>query len=1369
MMERELATIAGYPFQAEMGNVAFQFFISFLKDPSIKPMLLEYLINYQREPGQSNLAVLRDILKYRANLIALIPQEFELREVNAGFFAFLEELARNEVDFESTIRDLVVQIATGAGKTNLEAILAAIGLALDGKIIVICHRKSLAEQLAREFAAFLPGVSIAFDHSGKACAGVEHVSEVANPKIIITVDRTFSQRNANGQHREGVAMVIADESHIYRTTLDELSPPLARDTVLLRFSATAIKMKLHPSAEYCKAIAIGTRVWYCKDGEPSYEYSLMDGIEHKILAGLIWEGLRVNFSIEDIVEETTVTGSNDDFTPEQVGKFYDKNLQIILKTYIGHFDTNKEQYLRTHTIAKCASVKVAEESSNYICQHTGQPTVFVSGNRCIIFETNMDGQIHQTVCSRGAAKEFFEANRGSFLFQVNTLNEGYDFSDIGICWTGLSVTKSRAKLIQFIGRGTRLDSLDPDKLTWIVDILPPSGIGTDIRFAPLDTTMVLGIPIVKVKEREISKYPFDPQDPDLLSTDQGESPKLQLVLNEDYYADFTLLASLADELRTKLKLLNPGYNYLKDLADQCVLRLTNNSQSLQPLYTFQNLQNQTLYNPVVFYSVRNDIEDRYLEALKSIEIGGHVPLEVLCIKYHLRIADLQSIISDILGLNIVKVDEIKCIQSASKTILDVKIQELINLYDTSSNFADLIVELKREFQSAELVDKCINAYTESNPCTVYYYINPRSKNLQYGYKTASYDNLHLTLFAMIGVESDSVVIKPDVSNTHYVLPGSILEYFTSAGLTAPIGIEKKTFRFLIEDSKIKRDGEYTKSAGSRFYRIIKGKDGKNLEALAAKIIEYYEPRPPLGMTRLADIEGFAEINDEVLFRAGIGEKLHKYLLISRQTGIANFEFYVTPEQIHNLQNDIGEYISPDKIIELSKIKNISIELRKFYINQLNQIPVGQRKYFLQNTGLADHIFYSESEQVWKTGKHIRNLLSSISFQFSILVELYSTIKDNPLYILHVQETEASNPLDIDLLIEPNLANINESLARIRESIKNINSFISHCSNIDPRSEMLSMGIVDHGKKSNTLTQEEIRVIERSPMIIYLSATTGKYEVGYSVPKKVASSIRSSPGSTTSRSDRKVRVPGVEEQEYRGSKIISYNLESAQARLLELLACSTTDLKIFCKIKKIREALDKFFNENSLPNIITTTATSGQASTNGQIQNIANKITGLRDEYNKGKKVLTVDNLLIASNLTNISRDKVAAWVARFRNQSIIKKTCNYYDNRFASSQECIPVNLLAEFTVFASSQRQLEIGKSAQDETVDLAPVALNLSQFKAFCLDFQAHSGALYNKKAVPNKTFFVRGVEVTITKGLLLYLDPQTKKFRVPPEPNS
>ncbi len=282
----------GYPFKPvdlilPATSIVSDYLIQLLRQTVEKAELLNSIKSYGEGVEAKDLDKMRQILLNSANLTALIPPHFQLRNANKGLFRALEELAKDQDEFESRITDCTIEVATGAGKTNMEAIISAVGLALKGKVLLVCHRVFLAEQLAKEFEKFLPGVKIAFDHSGNAVGQVAHVRDCPDADIVITIDRTLKRKVTEGSFDSTeFGLIIADESHKYGPLLDLLSEQLPPDAALMRFSATPYSLKPEPDALHYKSIVIGDRVWYGKDvADPLYSYKLLQGIEDGVLAG----------------------------------------------------------------------------------------------------------------------------------------------------------------------------------------------------------------------------------------------------------------------------------------------------------------------------------------------------------------------------------------------------------------------------------------------------------------------------------------------------------------------------------------------------------------------------------------------------------------------------------------------------------------------------------------------------------------------------------------------------------------------------------------------------------------------------------------------------------------------------------------------------------------------------------------------------------------------------------------------------------------------------------------------------------------------------------------------------------------------------
>jgi superfamily II DNA or RNA helicase len=310
---------------------------------------------------------------------------------------------------EAGVRRQLVSMATGLGKGNLFASLVRNSTATKRSIILV-HTIDLVEQGAQRVSDCYPwldvGIEMADRHAGKAPVVVGSVQTLGTPgnKRLATFPP------------EDFEWVIPDEAH--HATADSYVNIIDHfldngPATLTGFTATPNRADNTPLASVFDEIV--------------YQYSIQDGIKNGWLVDI--RGIRVKTST-DISRIKTVDGDYQTKALEEAINTPERN-NLVAQAWI-------ENCFPRKTVVFCVDVQHAKDMA-LIFQMKGIPAEAVWGD-----DPKRKGKM--------AA---FKNDQLMVMMNVKVLTEGFDLWSIS-CVVPAAPTKSQGKLVQQVGRGTRL-------------------------------------------------------------------------------------------------------------------------------------------------------------------------------------------------------------------------------------------------------------------------------------------------------------------------------------------------------------------------------------------------------------------------------------------------------------------------------------------------------------------------------------------------------------------------------------------------------------------------------------------------------------------------------------------------------------------------------------------------------------------------------------------------------------------------------------------------------------------------------------------------------------------------------------------------
>lgn len=323
-----------------------------------------------------------------------------------------EAIEAIESAYHRDVKNQLLAIATGGGKTVIFAEVVQRRAKLGGRALVLAHRDRLLAQASQKLGAVLP-----WSELGIVMADQNRVHARC---VLASVQTLARQRRLSMMPKFDT--VIIDEAHrsaarTYRAIIEQVCHD---ETLLLGVTAT-------PS----RADGIGLDKVY---QEIVYQVGLLDLIEQGYLAPLRGQRITIEADFSKLHTKTNTDGIND-YRQDEVCELMDK---------ANWFEKASEGWLKyaadRRTIAFVPRVAMAYRLAEHL---RGQ------GVRAVA----LDGSTPQHVQRQALAQ--FERGEIQFLASVDLLTEGVDLPSCN-CILFARPTKSQIVYSQAIGRGSRL-------------------------------------------------------------------------------------------------------------------------------------------------------------------------------------------------------------------------------------------------------------------------------------------------------------------------------------------------------------------------------------------------------------------------------------------------------------------------------------------------------------------------------------------------------------------------------------------------------------------------------------------------------------------------------------------------------------------------------------------------------------------------------------------------------------------------------------------------------------------------------------------------------------------------------------------------
>lgn len=348
--------------------------------------------------------------------------------------------------FESGIPSQLLVLPTGCGKTVLFAAVCKATIESGGRVLVLAHRGELIQQAANTLSAFemSPAIEMAGSHAmpkftrSARTPGAhmetlwgEEVDPESDPKCVVGSIQTFQGKRLKAWPPGWFKLVVCDEAHhatadTYRRAIEHLNPDwyLGVTATWDRGDKTPI---VGPNQVFQRL---------------AYEYTITEAVKSGYLAPPQCVYLPTSVNLDDI--RTTA------------GDLNAGDLEKAITPAVGELVNAAIPYLRERraSIIFTPDVGSADAVASAIANLKDK-----DGKPCGVSAISVSGKDDD----RADIIHDFREGRYRVLVNCQLLTEGFDapFVDTVVL---MRPTKSRALMVQMVGRGTRIYPDKPDCL-----------------------------------------------------------------------------------------------------------------------------------------------------------------------------------------------------------------------------------------------------------------------------------------------------------------------------------------------------------------------------------------------------------------------------------------------------------------------------------------------------------------------------------------------------------------------------------------------------------------------------------------------------------------------------------------------------------------------------------------------------------------------------------------------------------------------------------------------------------------------------------------------------------------------------------------
>ena len=364
---------------------------------------------------------------------------FELRSKQDEMLAAVYDNDRSAEEMSN----FYFTIPTGVGKTVLFSIMARAfqNKAPDKQVVIFVPRLALVGQTRQRLTEQMKYIDDEIGEWHKSS------KDIIGKKVIISTYQSLKKLSDSLDHSK-IGLVVADEAHHALTEARQGNLDMFRNTgaILAGFTATP---------EYSADKKVGNFL-----ETEIYNLPIKEAVENKLVSQIQCSLLvsRVATNLQDVnetdiidtiknakLEETSDTGTVG--VRDGLEIFQEEIANVCLGRKNADFALRK-------TIISCPDTATADAQAEVINRLAGEE-IAVS--------------VHSNKKNSGALKDDFVTGKYRIAVQVNQLTEGFDDEDVSLVIN--YPTKSKTKVEQSSGRGTRWNPKDPNKICHVIDTI----------------------------------------------------------------------------------------------------------------------------------------------------------------------------------------------------------------------------------------------------------------------------------------------------------------------------------------------------------------------------------------------------------------------------------------------------------------------------------------------------------------------------------------------------------------------------------------------------------------------------------------------------------------------------------------------------------------------------------------------------------------------------------------------------------------------------------------------------------------------------------------------------------------------------------
>lgn len=377
------------------------------------------------------------------------------------------------------------EMATGTGKTLTAAALIKLFLRTEtaNRVLFLVDRIELEKQATKDLRKYLSKDGI------KVAIYKENKQDWKSAEILVTTIQSLSNGNGYQENFDPTDfdLVISDEAHrslgsSNRAVLEYFLGYKIGLTATPKNYLKGVEFDQTDQREIEKRILLDTYATFgCSGGNPTFSYTLNDGVKDKILVNPVVVDARTDITTQLLSDEGLIINIQDDNVEVEIHRKGEKNTKVFdERSYEKKFFSDSTNYLLSRTFIEnadrdpitneigksiifCVNIEHARKVTEILNELSDEyfPGMYNS-DFAVQITSNIVGSQDMTVSFannnlNGKSKwlEGYETSKSRVAVTVGMMTTGYDCPDI----LNLALFRpifSPSEFIQIKGRGTRL-------------------------------------------------------------------------------------------------------------------------------------------------------------------------------------------------------------------------------------------------------------------------------------------------------------------------------------------------------------------------------------------------------------------------------------------------------------------------------------------------------------------------------------------------------------------------------------------------------------------------------------------------------------------------------------------------------------------------------------------------------------------------------------------------------------------------------------------------------------------------------------------------------------------------------------------------